>query len=104
MYNETLFQYACENLGYEKVMEVVEDTLVRYSDTPVNVIEALLLAAIDDNIHLDCVYFLLRREPDVLQELLSSRTAAAAAESSNSNCDDQGDDGNSCVLVTRRSN
>ena len=104
MYNETPFQYACENLGYEKVLEVVEETLVRYSDTPVNITEASLSAAIDDNIHLDCVYFLLRREPDVLQKLLSSTMAAVAAESSTRNYDDQGDDRNSSVLATRTLN
>jgi hypothetical protein len=36
-------------------------------------IDALITAAIDKNIHLDCVYFLLRREPDILQKLLLSQ-------------------------------
>ena len=67
----TPFQMACEKSGHEQVMKVIEDTLVRYSDTPINISEALVMAAIDEDIHLDCVYFLLRREPDVLVELLS---------------------------------
>jgi hypothetical protein len=72
----TPFQFACEKFGYEKVMEAVEDTLIRFysssDDTSsLNVADALLLAAIDENVHLDCVYFLLRRQPDVLQKLLS---------------------------------
>jgi hypothetical protein len=71
-YDDTPFQYACGKYGYKKVMEAVEGTLIRYSDTPVNIVEALVMAAIDENIHLDCVYFLIRREPDVLQKLLSS--------------------------------
>jgi hypothetical protein len=89
----TPFQYACKKFGYEEVIKVVEETLIRcYSssssdDTPLlNIVEALLSAAIEENIHLDCVYFLLRREPDVLQKLLSLTTpAAVAAMDSNNN-------------------
>jgi hypothetical protein len=45
-----------------------------------DVVDALITATIDDeNIHLDCVYFLLRSQPDVLQNLLSLTAAAAAA-------------------------
>jgi hypothetical protein len=56
-------------------MTVIEDTLTRSSsssssldknNTSINTVEALVMAAIDENIHLDCVYFLLRRQPDVL--------------------------------------
>jgi hypothetical protein len=73
----TPFQYACGHFGHEKVMEVVEDTLAHYSSSsddtpPLHVVNALMTAAIDENIHLDCVYFLLRRQPDILQKLLSS--------------------------------
>jgi hypothetical protein len=63
------------------VINVVGKTLANYcsavdhdddddDDEPCNIVDALLSAAIDDKIHLDCVYFLLRREPDALQELL----------------------------------
>jgi hypothetical protein len=77
--DNTPFEGACEKFGYEQVMKVVEDTLIRYSSSsastnkpqPLNVAEALLFAAIDEDVHLDCVYFLLRRHPFVLQELLS---------------------------------
>ncbi|OEU08510.1 hypothetical protein FRACYDRAFT_249400 [Fragilariopsis cylindrus CCMP1102] len=55
----------------EDVMKVVEDILIRYSDTPINITEALITAAIDEDIHLNCVYFLLRREPDIVMKLLS---------------------------------
>ena len=71
------FERACMGLGYEQVMKVVEDTLIRYSDTPINVADALLLAAVDENVHLDCVYFLLRRQPDVLVELLSLSSSSS---------------------------
>ncbi|OEU11617.1 hypothetical protein FRACYDRAFT_244735 [Fragilariopsis cylindrus CCMP1102] len=70
------FESACMGLGYEQVMKVVEDTLIRYSDTPINVADALLSAAVDENVHLDCVYFLLRRQPDVLLKLLSSSSSS----------------------------
>jgi hypothetical protein len=99
-------------------MKVIEDTLIRYSfsvNTPINFAEALLIAAIDDNIHLDCVYLLLRRHPDLLVKLLSSSTPAAASmarsnnNNNNNNNEDDGDadgdeggDGNSNTLVTKR--
>jgi hypothetical protein len=60
------------------------------------------MAAIDEHIHLDCVYFLIRRQPDVLQNLLSSTPtppAKVAVEPNNGNNGDGdrdeegGDDG-----------
>jgi hypothetical protein len=107
---KTPFEIACEEFGYEQVIEVVEETLIRYSSSsnntpPFNIMEALITAAIDENIHLDCVYFLLRREPDVLMKLLSSTPPPlppAMDNNNNSNNDDNGgNDGNSNVLVTR---
>jgi hypothetical protein len=86
---DTPFQIACDKLGYEKVMEVVEDTLARHSDTPINVAEALVSAAIDKNIQLDCVYFLLLRQPDILQTLLSQSSATVAATNNNNNNNDE---------------
>ncbi|OEU14838.1 hypothetical protein FRACYDRAFT_241395 [Fragilariopsis cylindrus CCMP1102] len=82
--DDTPFQLACGKFGYKEVMKGIEDTLARYSDTPINISEALVMSAIDEDIHLDCVYFLLRREPDVLVKLLSpssslSSTLAAGA-------------------------
>ena len=73
----TPFQYACKKFGREEVTEAVEDTLIRcYSSSsddtpPLHVVNALMTAAIDETIHLDCVYFLMRRKPDVLMEVLS---------------------------------
>ncbi|OEU12762.1 hypothetical protein FRACYDRAFT_263044 [Fragilariopsis cylindrus CCMP1102] len=72
----TPFQYACKTFGREKVMEAVEDTLIRCynsssDDTPpLHIVSALMTAANDENIHLDCVYFLMRRKPDVLMKQL----------------------------------
>lgn len=62
---KTPFQVACENFGHEKVMEVVEGTLAHYNTSPLNIKEAVLSAAIDENIDPECVYFLLRRQPDI---------------------------------------
>jgi hypothetical protein len=77
--DRTAFQTACKRFGHEEVMKIIEDTPARCytssDNTPtLNIEEALILAAIDKHIHLDCVYFLLRREPGVLQKLLSSTT------------------------------
>ena len=52
--------------------------LLSESFRPYNIADALITAAIDETIHLDCVYFLLRREPDILHKLLSSKHTAAA--------------------------
>jgi hypothetical protein len=65
--------------GREKVMKIIEDTLVRYSDAPINIADSLLSAAIDENVTLDGVYFLLWREPDVLQKLLSSSSSSSSS-------------------------
>jgi hypothetical protein len=54
------FQYACRKFGREKVMKVVEETIIRcYSSSsdntpPLNIAEALMTAAIDENVHFDC--------------------------------------------------
>lgn len=86
--NKTSFQRACERFGYELVMKIVGDTLTRYSDTtPINVEEALLSAAIDKTIHLDSVYFLLRRQPDVLVKLLSSHSSSMVSVVTSTNND-----------------
>jgi hypothetical protein len=111
----TPFQLACEDHGRDVVMKVIEDTLTRYSDTPLNIVDALITAAIDENVHLDSVYFLLRRKPVfVLQELLSSTpTVLAVGSYNNSNNDDgggggddedEGNDGNNNVLVAESVN
>ncbi|OEU07386.1 hypothetical protein FRACYDRAFT_229549 [Fragilariopsis cylindrus CCMP1102] len=81
----TPFQYACKRFGEEQVIKMIEDTFIRYysssDDTPpLNVVDALMTAAIDEGIHLDCVYFLLRRQPDILQKLLSSASNSTTAK------------------------
>jgi hypothetical protein len=89
-YGDTPFQLGCKTFAYEKVMKVVEDTLTRYSDAapPLNIAEALLSAAIDENVNLDCVYFLLRRQLDVLVKLLSSSPSSSSITTMNRKGDD----------------
>ncbi|OEU12999.1 hypothetical protein FRACYDRAFT_243419 [Fragilariopsis cylindrus CCMP1102] len=90
-YGSTPFQHACCIYGHEQVMEVVEDNLARYSTSldnhapPFNIVEALMMAAIDENVHLDSVYFLIRREPDILQKLLASSSLSSIESATNSN-------------------
>jgi hypothetical protein len=110
---ETPFQCACKKFGYKKVLEVVEDTLVRSSssfpdnNTPTsNIMEALITAAIDENVHLDGVYFLLRREPDVLVKLLSQTSlmvmVAASVSNNNNNSSSNGrNDGTSNMSLAK---
>ena len=56
----------------DRVIKVIEDTLIRSSSSssssdnnnnapPLNAMEALITAVIDENVHFDCMYFLLRR-------------------------------------------
>merc|ERR1712032_1116631 len=71
---DTPIQNACREFERNDVISVVEEVLARYSSTtPINSTDALLLPAIDERIHLDCVYFLLRRQPNVLMRMRRPR-------------------------------
>ena len=65
----TSFQIDTSNVGYEDTMKAIEDSLGSNIAGPYNVVDALITAAIDEHVHLDCVYFLLRREPNVLENI-----------------------------------
>lgn len=56
-HNKTAFQFACEIHGRHEVMRVIEETLTKYSDTPINVTNAILFLAHEENIHLDDLFF-----------------------------------------------
>jgi len=90
-HGDTPFQLACEKYGKEKVIEVIENVLADCSNTPYNTAHALISAAIDDDIDLDGVFFLLRREPDVLQKLLFP----ASSDNNNDNNNDNDNKNNS---------
>ena len=71
-YYQSPFVKMCTEFEQKNVMDVVEDVLSRYSTTallPENMMEPLLSACTDRRIHLNCVYFLLRRVPTVLSGL-----------------------------------
>ena len=69
------FALACRRFNREQVVDVIEATLTRYATTvPLNTADALILAAIDKTTHLDGVYFLLRRQPDILSQLRRNKT------------------------------
>ena len=65
-------KYASKSKGRDAVIEVIESTLSNCSDKPDSFVDAFLSAAIDEDVSLDCVYFLLRRDPDMLQKLLQA--------------------------------
>ena len=82
-HNETPFQRACNNDGRMEAMQVIEETLIircnsssssadnNNNSIELNVADVLFTAAVNENIHLDFVYFLMRRHPNVLIKLLS---------------------------------
>jgi len=84
-YGRTPLQIACHRHERDVVMGIVEDTL-NFADIPINTGEALVTAAANAHVHVECVYLLLRREPDVLVQLLSE-------SHNNKNDDDDGGGG-----------
>ena len=74
---DTPFQLACKSLSRTKVMEVVEEVLVRHTTTNGlvndNTGNAMILAATDDRISLDGLFFLIRRQPDSMLSMLRHR-------------------------------
>ena len=66
-------------------MDIIEDTL-NNADIQINTVEALVMAAINGNVDLDCFYFLFRREPHVLVRLLP----LGPNNNNNNNNDDDG--------------
>ncbi|OEU17918.1 hypothetical protein FRACYDRAFT_238348 [Fragilariopsis cylindrus CCMP1102] len=98
---ETPFATACSNYGLNDVIKVVEKCLSDSSDKPNSFSEAFLSAAVNEDIHLDCVYFLLRRDPDMLQKLLPASLTTSSVKHSKrkrkrNNINDKGDDGKTC--------
>ena len=73
---ETPLELACGKncRRRNEVMDAVEATLAQYSShsstTPLNIRDALILAAIDERIHLNGLYFLMRRQPDTMLGML----------------------------------
>ena len=59
------------------------------SEGPYDAAKVLLSAALSDN-DLNCIYFVLRREPDAVANLLASATATAGTVGDSSNIEDDG--------------
>ena len=68
----TPFQFAWKGSRYEQVMMSVEDTLIRYHSSEnspqLNDVEVFLPAAVNEDFHLDCVYFLMPETPSFVTE------------------------------------
>ena len=124
---DTPYQLACTKFGRDEVMQVVEETFLQLQQQqqqqqqqcvsddddddgndntnsvgPYNIIDAFITAAMDEQIHFDCVYFLLRSQPDLLKRLLlgsmtnsdnvANGTGGGGSDSnSNSNSDSSSD-------------
>ena len=86
---DTPFKRACEQYEYEPVMKVIKEVLIHnYSEeVPFNGIIALLYASIHATIHLDCAYYLLRWQPDMLVDLqlITDSTITTSTINNNSN-------------------
>ena len=101
--SSTSFQIAVRSFGQEKVVDVVEKILGRYSVTkPIHTLHALLMAATDTNtgIHLGCVYFLIRREPNVVVRALLRH---APKEDEDSPPPQNADDPNNRIIIKNNS-
>jgi len=77
--NDWPLRIACDEhrFGRVKSLEAIEASMTIYSTTKsvdnsdgtspiLNILEAIIYAAIDVNIHIGCVYFILRRQPDII--------------------------------------
>ena len=95
-FGQTAFQFACKKLESRKtVMEIVEGTISQHfhrstitatstttTTAPTQnayIGDTLISAAIDDGIHLDCVYFLVRRQPDIILSMLRRKNTVSNA-------------------------
>ena len=97
---ETPFELACEALPQPRVMEVVEEILVRYTTntclvnttTTNNNGNAMLLAASEDTMSLDGLYFLIRRQPNTMLSMVRHRNHNSNNTATHQNSHDPGVD------------
>ena len=66
--NKTPLRIACKQFDCQDVMKIVKDTLVGYPNPPLNSASLMIHTATHQQKfnHLDCVYFLIRRQPDIV--------------------------------------
>ena len=88
-YDRVPFKLACDKLTRAAVMKVVEETLVRYTTNDGLVNDnngnAMILAATDDRISLDGLFFLIRRQPDSMLSMLRHRNSNNNNNNNNNN-------------------
>ena len=87
---QTPFQLASHYFGHTAALTIVDETLARYSETVLpDIPKALILAASEERIHVECVYFLLKRQPDItistLQQHYDRSPGSVLASSSSTN-------------------
>ena len=87
---QTPFQLASHYFGHTAALTIVDETLARYSETVLpDIPKALILAASEERIHVECVYFLLKRQPDItistLQQRYDRSPGSVLASSSSTN-------------------
>ena len=77
---ETPFCRVCQKHGTEKVDKIIRDVLAKHNQhgsesntETINMDEAFLYAATNPSVHLDGVYFLLRRDPDRYCQAITRR-------------------------------
>ena len=102
--HRTPIGYACARFERKEVLRVIDDVLAHSAlTTPLNITDAFLVAILDDTIHLDAVYFLLRRQPDTLIRLITNSSSSSSGSSircvggcrdDNDDDDDDDDDSN----------
>ena len=93
--NISSFEFACKKLTRTTTIDIVEATLNQCSTTtPLNKHNAFMMAAIDDRIHLDCLYFLTRRHPDEMLGLLREGSDTMSSLSATNNQNDSNSSSN----------
>lgn len=71
----------------KRIMDIIEEALARYhATTPINNVEALLLTASNPLIDLDGVYFLLRRQPEVVLKMMPYSNTVTNTTTSKQDC------------------
>ena len=69
----TPFAIACDNFGNEKVTNVVNNILSAKNDAVNKTLEFFVSLAVDESIHCESIYFLLRRDPSILAKVVSKK-------------------------------
>jgi len=69
--DRTPFGMACDKFGRDQVVNAVENVLSMNSYSSKTILEFLVSLAVDESVHLNGVYFLLRRDPCLMARTVS---------------------------------